>query len=61
MLNIIEYVILIVWKKVKCWKIKGFFFALTFLDIVLILLVNVKMSTIVGVLIFMRRINDMLH
>ena len=40
----------------KCQQIKKFF-ALCLSDIVFIMLINVKMPTIVGILLFMNRIN----
>ena len=45
--------------KLKCWKVK-IFLSLKLSDAVFILLINVKMPTIVGILIFMSRIKFML-
>ena len=46
-------------KKLKYWQIKKCI-VLSFSDIVLIMLINVKMPTIVGILTFMNRINFVL-
>ena len=45
--------------KTKCRKL--LLFALKLLDVVSILLINVKMQTIVGILTFISRINSMLN
>ena len=56
MLNSAEHEISTAHKKLKYQQMKKFL-ALGLSDVVFIMLINVKMSTIVGILIFMSRIN----
>ena len=56
MLNSTEHKISTAHKKLKYRKVKKFL-ALSLLDVVFLMLINVKMSTIVGILTLMSRIN----
>ena len=55
-LNSTEHEISTAHKKLKYRKVNKLFFALRLSDVVFIMLINVKMSTIVGILTFMSRI-----
>ena len=59
MLNSTEHKISAAHKKLKHQQMRKFL-ALSLSDIVFIMLINVKMSTIVGILAFMSRINFVL-
>ena len=60
MLNSTEHEISTAQKKLKYIQIKKFL-ALSLLDVVFIMLINVKVSIIVGILTFMSRINFVLR
>ena len=60
MLNFTEDFILTAFKNLNAKKIKTFL-ALKFSDVVVIMLINVKIPTIVGILTFLSMINFMLN